>query len=98
MHIDVVPCIGSEVRLRAFASGRKICWYCSSGLVCWVRAVAATVEIVVLSVDNVYRTGEGGCGCVRGAQGEHFAEGVGLFVRGLDGEYCFGSIGIRASG
>ena len=83
-----MPCIGSEVRLRAFASSRKICRYCSRGLVRWVRTVAATVEIVVLAVDNVYRASECGCGGVGGAQCKHLAEGVGLFVRDLDGEYC----------
>lgn len=89
MRIDVVPCIGSEVRLRALASSRKICRYCCSSLIRWVCTVAATVQIVVLSVDNVYRTSEGGCGGVRRSQCEHFADGVGLFVRVLNGKYCF---------
>lgn len=88
MRIDVVPRIGSEVRLRALASRRKICRYCSSSLIRWVCTVAATIEIVVLSVDNVYRTSEGGCGGVRGPQCERFAKSVGLLIRGLNGEYC----------
>lgn len=59
VHVDVVSHFGSEVRLRARASSRKIRRYCSAGLVGRVRRVAATVVIVGLSVDNVYRAGEG---------------------------------------
>lgn len=45
-----------------------------------VAAVAATVEVVVLAVDDVDRACEGGGGRVGWAQRERFANGEGLFV------------------
>lgn len=89
MWVDVVPSIGSEVRLRTLAGSRKICRYCRSSLISWICTIAAAVEIVVLSIDNVYRTSEGSCRGVRRTQCEHFAEGIGLFIGDLNGENCF---------
>ena len=89
MRVDVVPSIGGEVRLRALAGSGEVRRYGCCCLIGWICTVAATVEIVVLSIDNVYGTSEGGCRGVRRAQRKSFAEGISLFIGHLNGENCF---------
>lgn len=89
VRVDVVPRIGSEVGLRALAGSGKVRRYGRGGLIGRVRAIAAAVEVVILSVDDVHGARVRSRRGVRGAQGEYFAECVGLLVGDLDGEYCF---------
>ena len=66
MRVDVVAGVRGEVRLQAATGGREKRGFHSRGLIFWVRAVAAAIEIVILAVDDVDET----CEVQRGAYAE----------------------------
>lgn len=95
MRIDIMATERRQKSLRPlFTCAREIRRQRCDRLVGRVAAVAAAVEVVILAVNDVDRAREGGGGRVGWAQGEGFANGVGLFVRGLEGEdWCrFGGV------
>lgn len=95
MRIDIMATERRQKSLRPlFTCAREIRRQRCDRLVGRVAAVAAAVEVVILAVNDVDRAREGGGGRVGWAQREGFANGVCLFIRGLEGEdWCrFGGV------